>query len=103
MVTYFKHSLDDETYKKREIPITCLAGFLGGVIGAALTNALEAITVAKQTNPATNIRKLIAQEGTGLLTKGILARVCYNGAQSLLFFTLVMCIGKAYNVELNDD
>lgn len=76
---------------------------MGGVIGAALTNALEAITVAKQTNPAVNIRKLIAKEGAGLLTKGILARVCYNGAQSLLFFTLVMVIGKAYDVELNDD
>ena len=37
------------------------------------------------------------------MTRGILARVCYNGAQSVLFFTLVMGIGKAYDVELNDD
>ena len=32
-----------------------------------------------------------------------MARIYYNGAQSLLFFTLVMAIGKAYDVELNDD
>ena len=103
MVTYFKHSLDAETYARREIPVTCFSGFCGGVIGAAMTNALEAITVAKQTDPKTNIRKLITQEGASLLTKGIMARICYNGAQSLLFFTLVMVIGKAYDVELNDD
>ena len=83
--------------------INCWAGFLGGVIGASTTNAFEAVTVAKQTNPSINILKLIKQEGSQLLTKGLLARVYYNGAQSIFFFNLVLYIGKLYNVELNDD
>ena len=37
------------------------------------------------------------------MTKGLFARVYYNGAQSLFFFTLVMYIGRIYDVELNDD
>lgn len=76
---------------------------MGGVIGSGLTNSMEAITVAKQTNPSINILELVKQEKFGLFTKGLLARVYYNGAQSLVFFTLVMVIGKAYRVELNDD
>ena len=46
---------------------------------------------------------MIRKEGTKLLTRGLFARVYYNGAQSLLFFNLVLGIGKLYNVELNDD
>lgn len=37
------------------------------------------------------------------MTKGIFARVYYNAAQSLVFFHLVMQIGRIYNVELSDD
>ena len=83
--------------------ITCLAGFLGGLIGSALTNSLEAITVMKQTNLDTKIIELVRREGSSLLTKGLYARVFYNGAQSIVFFALVNAIGKAYQVELNDD
>jgi hypothetical protein len=54
------------------------AGLFAGVIAAASTNALEAITVAKQTNPDRNLMKMIRQEGTSLLTKGLTARVAYN-------------------------
>ena len=46
-VSYFKQTLEEPIYKRREIPITCFAGLMGGVIGAALTNGLEAVTVAK--------------------------------------------------------
>ena len=35
------------------------AGLFAGVIAAASTNALEAITVAKQTNPDRNLMKMI--------------------------------------------
>lgn len=76
---------------------------MAGVVAAAATNALEAITVAKQTNPKTNIMELIRTERFDLLKKGLLPRIYYNGAQSLVFFSLVLAIGKAYNVELNDD
>ena len=54
------------------------AGLLAGVIAAASTNALEAITVAKQTNPDRNLIKMIKQEGVSLMTKGLMARVSYN-------------------------
>ena len=79
-MSYFKGSMTEEDFAKREVQCNCLAGLLGGVIGAALTNSLEAITVAKQTNPETNISALIKKEKFGLLTKGIFARVYYNGA-----------------------
>ena len=102
-MSHFKHTLDPATFAQRELGVNCLAGFLAGVAAAAMTNAFEAITVAKQTRPDLNIMKLIKTERFRLLTKGVTARVYYNGAQSLLFFTLVLQIGKAYNVELNDD
>jgi hypothetical protein len=35
------------------------AGLSAGVFAAAVTNSLEAITVAKQTNPEVNLRKMI--------------------------------------------
>ena len=60
---------------------------------------MDVITINKQTNPDLNIRKLIKKEGAHLLTKGLLARIYYNSMQSLVFFNLVMYIGKIYNVE----
>lgn len=47
--------------------------------------------------------KMIRKEGTSLMTKGLLARVAYNGGQSVLFFNLVLYVGKIYNVELSED
>lgn len=79
------------------------AGLVAGVVAAASTNALEAITVVKQTNPDKNLLKMIKQEGTSLMTKGLLPRVVYNAGQSVLFFNLVLYIGKVYNVELSED
>jgi len=47
--------------------------------------------------------QLVKRERFDLLKKGLLPRIYYNGAQSLVFFSLVLSIGKLYNVELNDD
>lgn len=79
------------------------AGLFAGVIAAASTNALEAITVAKQTNPDKNLIKMIKKEGVSLMTKGLTARVAYNSMQCAFFFNLVLYIGKFYDVELNED
>jgi hypothetical protein len=38
-----------------------------------------------------------------ICSKGVVPRVVYNGAQSMLFFTLVLQLGKIYDVELGDD
>ncbi len=64
---------------------------------------MESVTVAKQCNPNLDIKAMIKAERSKLLTRGLFARVYYNGAQSLLFFSLVLGIGKLYDVELNDD
>lgn len=50
-----------------------------------------------------NIMDLVRKERFGLLTKGLLVRVYYNSMQSIVFFNLVMYIGKIYNVELSDE
>jgi solute carrier family 25 iron transporter 28/37 len=54
------------------------SGALAGGIAAALTNPLEAITVAKQTNPLSKVGQIIREEGMGLLTKGLTPRITYN-------------------------
>jgi hypothetical protein len=46
---------------------------------------------------------LVKQERFNLLTKGLFARVYYNSMQSIVFFNLVVYIGKLYDVELSDD
>ncbi len=56
-----------------------IAGLMAGITAATATNGLEAITVAKQTNPDANIKSIIKNGGLSLLTKGLVARVCYNG------------------------
>jgi len=56
-----------------------IAGLMAGVTAATATNGLEAITVAKQTNPEAKIKKIIKEGGLSLMTKGLMARVCYNG------------------------
>lgn len=38
-----------------------------------------------------------------LVTKGLAARVYYNGFQSIVLFNLVKYIGKAFNVQIEDD
>ena len=70
------------------------AGFVAGVVAASATNALEVVTVTKQTNPEMDIFAMIRKERSQLLFKGLSARVYYNGVQSLFFFTLVEAIGR---------
>jgi len=50
-MTHFKKSMDKDSFASNELSVNCLSGFLAGVVAASLTNALEAVTVAKQTNP----------------------------------------------------
>jgi len=38
-----------------------------------------------------------------LCTQGLLPRVALNGFQSMLFFTIVLELGKIYSVELGED
>ncbi len=75
-----KEKLGPDEFKNQEFKINMWAGLSAGVFAAAVTNSLEAITVAKQTNPSVNLRQMIQKEGTSLLTKGLIPRVCYNGA-----------------------
>ena len=99
---YFREKLGPESFAKQELKINSQAGLLAGVFAAACTNSLEDITVAKQTNPETVIRKLIQEQGMSLFTKGLMARISYNAGQSVVFFNLVLYIGKLYDVELSD-
>ena len=46
---------------------------------------------------------MIRSEWRLLLTKGLLPRVFYNGAQSIMFFNMLLYMGKLYKVDLNDD
>lgn len=80
-----------------------MASFLGGAIGSAVTNGLDVLTINKQANPDMKIMQLVKKEQFQLLTKGLSARVYYNSLQSIVFFNLVMYIGKIYNVELSDE
>ena len=50
-------------FHKREFVINMAAGGTAGAIAAGATNSLEAITVAYQTNPNTNISGLLKKEG----------------------------------------
>ena len=71
-------------------------------MGAGITNSFESITVAKQTNPKTNIFEMIKTDGTKLLTRGLWSRVLYNGGQSFVFFNVLLFFDKQFNVELSD-
>jgi hypothetical protein len=59
MMQHKKERLGPEEFAKNEFKINMQAGLVAGVVAAASTNALEAITVAKQTNPDINLYKLI--------------------------------------------
>ena len=47
IIQYYKRKYSKDKFLEREFWINCWAGFLGGSIGASLTNAFEAVTVAK--------------------------------------------------------
>ena len=84
--------------------INVLASLVAGSISAAVTNPLEMITVNKQTDSSFNIKDFIQREGIkNVCVKGIVPRVAYNGFQSIMFFTLVLELGKIYDVELGED
>jgi hypothetical protein len=93
-----KKRIGIEHFQDTELRVNCIAGFAAGSIAAALTNGLEAVTVAKQTNPQMNVLKMIKEDGTKLLTRGLTSRVLYNGGQSFVFFSILLQIGKLYSV-----
>jgi len=93
-----------EEFERKEMSINFAGGFIAGCVAAAITNPLECITVNKQTTSDFSIRKFIKEEGLyNICTKGIIPRVAYNGLQSIFFFSLVLKVGKMYNVNLADD
>ena len=47
MMSHFKRSMTKEKFADQELSVNCLSGFVAGVVAAAATNALEAVTVAK--------------------------------------------------------
>ena len=101
---YYKNKLSDSEFKNQEMKINFLGGFVAGVVAAALTNPLECVTVNMQTTDNFKIGKFIKEEGAwNICIKGLTPRVAYNGAQSLLFFTLVKVIGNIYDVDLGED
>jgi hypothetical protein len=56
---YNKERLSPERFDSKEFYLNMQAGLLAGVVAAGLTNSLEAITVAKQTRPDLDMRKMI--------------------------------------------
>lgn len=102
VIKLYKTMYGDE-YAAKEIHANMMASFLGGAIGSAVTNGLDVLTINKQANPDIKIMTIAQKEGLGLFTKGLSARVYYNSMQSIVFFNLVMFIGKIYNVELSDE
>lgn len=82
--------------------MSCVAGLLGGIIGAIFTNGFECVTVAKQTNPSISIAKLVSEHSRQLLTRGLYANILYSSSQAVLQFNLLLGFGKLYNVELAD-
>ena len=90
----WRHKLGEEKFKQKEMQINFAGGLIAGSIAAGLTNPLECITVNKQTIPDFNTKQFIKQEGLwNVCTRGLIPRVAYNGAQSVLFFSLVLKIG----------
>lgn len=98
----FKEKYGEEKFMASEDYYNCLSSFCAGGVASSVTNALEVVTVKKQTEPKLSIKKIIAMEGTGIFTKGIFARITYNCYQSVLFFTCLNKIGKLFNVDLTD-
>jgi hypothetical protein len=104
MMKHFKDSYPThEEYMKHEFRSNVISSFAAGAIASALTNSFEVVTINKQADPRTNIYKLIKQERFKLYTKGLFARVSYNSLQSVVFFNILMQIGKIYDVELSDE
>ena len=103
-MNYFKHKYGDKEFKEREMKINVAGSFFAGGIAAGLTNPLECITVNKQTNMDFNIKEFVKQEGIkNVCLKGLGPRVAYNCLQSIVFFTMVLELGKLYNVNLGEE
>ena len=102
--TYIRHVQNEysQSYKNHELLHIVNASFVAGVIGHAVTNGLEVITVTKQWVPDANIKSILEKERFGILTKGIGARVWYQSTQSIVFFSTVAYVGKLFNVKIEE-
>lgn len=104
MMNSAKKGKTTEEFKAIEMRTNVVASFLAGGIAAAITNPLECITVNKQTDPNFRIGAFIKEEGLwNMCVKGLAPRVAYNSLQSIMFFTMVLELGKLYNVNLGED
>jgi len=96
LMNYYKRSMEPRQFANQEMQITCMSGLLSGVIASTATNWLEIFTVAKQVSAQATFRGVAQQEGLNMLTKGLLPRVTYSAAGSIVFFPVLMMIGKEY-------
>lgn len=100
----YKKKFGEEKMKANEMWVNLGSSLFAGCLAAAVTNPLECITVNKQIQTDFILKDFIRQQGLwNICMKGIVPRVVYNGSQSMLFFTLVLQLGKIYDVELGDD
>ena len=103
LMLFFKRKWGMEEFEKSELYANMISGLIAGVVAASLTNPLEALTVAKQTQPDLNVLQMVRQEGMSLMTRGLVPRVVYNGSQCFIFFNLMLYVGKQYRVQFNED
>jgi hypothetical protein len=103
MIWFKKKYPTHEEQLKYEFRVNMVASFLAGAIGSALTNSCDVLTINKQTSPELNLWTMIKTEKMNLFTKGLFARVYYNSLHSVMFFNLILLIGKIYNVELSEE
>lgn len=89
-------------FERNEYKCVISSSALSGLISALFTNPLEVLTVRKQTDPKTQLMKVVKKEKYKLLTKGLAARGCFNSLQAMTFFTAANFFGNIYNVELTE-
>ena len=104
LMKHYKDKLGKQEFEKHEFKYNLAISLFTGCVSAALTNPLECIAVNKMAKTDFQLVKFVKQEGfKNLWTKGLLPRVCLIGLQSMLFFTLVVELGKIYDVQLGDE
>jgi len=91
-----------QEFREKEYWYNLVASFCCGIFSAVATNGLEVLTVKKQTHLDAKVIDLLKNEGWSLLTKGIGAKVTYLSMQMVLFFNMVLFIGRIYDVDLTE-